>query len=118
MDDKSLLNKFSACRKLLIAIGDETRQIIVAALACADCETGMRVGEITEKTHLSRPAVSHHVKILLDAEIIGLRPRGTMNFYYLKLGGAWRELVALVNHIEEVRRECRKEESSCNIGSI
>lgn len=110
MDDKEMLNQFAACRKLLIALGDETRQAIIAVLASADCEEGMRVGEITEKTHLSRPAVSHHVKILLDAEVIGLRRQATMNFYYLKLGGAWGELVTLVNHIEEVRKTCECEE--------
>lgn len=110
MDDKEMLDQFAVCRKLLIALGDETRQAIIAVLARVDCEEGMRVGKITEKTHLSRPAVSHHVKILLDAEVIGLRRQGTMNFYYLKLGGAWGELVALVNHIEELRKTCECEE--------
>lgn len=105
-----MLNQFTACRKLLIALGDETRQAIIAVLARAGCEEGMRVGEITERTHLSRPAVSHHVKILFDAEVIGLRRQGTMNFYYLKLGGAWGELVTLVNHIEEFRKNCECEE--------
>lgn len=110
MDDKEMLDQFSACSKLLIALGDETRQAIIAVLTCTDCEEGMRVGEITERTHLSRPAVSHHVKILLDAEVIGLRRQGTMNFYHLKLGGAWGELVALVNRIEEARKNCECEE--------
>lgn len=110
MDDEKMLNQFAACRKLLIALGDETRQAIIAVLTGADCEEGMRVGEITEKTHLSRPAVSHHVKILLDAEVIGLRRQATMNFYFLKLGGAWGELVALVNRIEELRKNCDCEE--------
>lgn len=110
MDDKEMLNQFAACCKLLIALGDETRQAIIAALACTDCEEGMRVGEITEKTHLSRPAVSHHIKILLDAEVIGVRRQATMNFYHLKLGGAWGELISLVNHIEELRENCECEE--------
>ena len=110
MNDKVTLDQFTACRKLLIALGDETRQAIIAVLTCADCEVGMRVGEITERTHLSRPAVSHHIKILLDAEVIGLRRQATMNFYYLKLGAAWGELVTLVNHIEEIRKTCECEE--------
>ena len=110
MDDGEILNQFTACSKLLIALGDETRQAIIAALTSTECEEGLRVGEITERTHLSRPAVSHHVKILLDAEVIGLRRQGTMNFYYLKLGGAWGELVALVNNIEEARKICECEE--------
>ncbi len=110
MDGKAMLNQFAACRKLLSAIGDETRQIIITVLASADCKEGLRVGEITERTHLSRPAVSHHLKILLDTEVIGLRRQATMNFYYLELGGAWGELVTLVNHIEELRKICECEE--------
>ena len=110
MDDKAMLNQFTACRKLLSALGDETRQMIIAVLASADCEEGMRVGEITERTHLSRPAVSHHLKILLDTEVIGLRRQATMNFYYLELGGAWGELVTLVNQIEELRKICECED--------
>ena len=56
---------FMQSKKLLIAIGDETRQLILIALMEAGCD-GMRVGDITSRTNLSRPAVSHHVKILLD----------------------------------------------------
>ncbi|WP_341481872.1 metalloregulator ArsR/SmtB family transcription factor [Enterococcus cecorum] len=47
-------------------------------------EGGTRVGAITEKTHLSRPAVSHHIKILKDAGVVGMRKEGTKNYYYLE----------------------------------
>jgi ArsR family transcriptional regulator len=94
--------QFATCRKLLIALGDETRQAIITTLIEAKRD-GMRVGEITEKTHLSRPAVSHHLRILLDAEVIGVTPEGTKNFYWLKLGGAWPILVSLVQNIETLR---------------
>ena len=49
---------FEKCRTLLVALGDETRQSIMVTLMGVDCD-GIRVGEITAKTHLSRPAVSH-----------------------------------------------------------
>ena len=42
----------------------------------------MRVGDITEKTHLSRPAVSHHLQILKEAGILKVRKEATKNFYY------------------------------------
>ena len=93
---------FTKSQKLLVAIGDETRQSIIIALANPECE-GMRVGEIKEKTHLSRPAVSHHLKILLDEEVVRLNRVGTKNFYSLKLGGEWQNLVKLINSIEKVR---------------
>ena len=44
--------------------------------------SGVRVNEITEKTHLSRPAVSHHLQILKDAGILKMRREATKNYYY------------------------------------
>ena len=78
-----LKKRFLDCQKIICAIGDETRQAIIITLLEGEWN-GMRVGEITSRTHLSRPAVSHHLKILLDAGVISLRREGTMNFYSLK----------------------------------
>lgn len=79
---ESLAADFSSSAKVLIAIGDETRQhIILEMLKMSDC-SGVRVGEITEKTNLSRPAVSHHLQIMKDAGILKVRKEGTKNYYY------------------------------------
>jgi len=67
----------------LAVIGDETRQKIILTLLGENCYPGMRVGEITEKVCLSRPAVSHHLRILKEEKIIGMREEGTKNYYYL-----------------------------------
>lgn len=40
------------------------------------------VGDITEKTHLSRPAVPHHLQTLKDAGILKVRKEATKNYYY------------------------------------
>ncbi|MBO0587999.1 winged helix-turn-helix domain-containing protein [Sporosarcina sp. E16_8] len=60
----------------LAAIGDETRQKIILTLLNENCYPGMRVGEITEKVHLSRPAVSRHLRILKEDKIISMREEG------------------------------------------
>lgn len=91
-----LVNEFKECRAIFTAIGDETRQGIIVALIDAECEPGVRVGEITIRTHLSRPAVSHHLKILKDAGIICVRKIGTMNYYYLDPD---KSSLALVNRL-------------------
>ncbi len=66
----SLANEFKTCEQILLALGDSNRQhLILEMMQIADCN-GARVGEITEKTHLSRPAVSHHLKILKDVGLI------------------------------------------------
>ena len=53
---------FRQCQKAFTAIGDETRQLILLVLLQNDL-SGIRVGEIAEKTHLTRPSVSHHLQI-------------------------------------------------------
>ena len=59
-----LAAEFESCRKILLALGDENRQhLILEMMKMGQCG-GVRVGAVTEKTHLSRPAVSHHIQIL------------------------------------------------------
>lgn len=78
----TLAEGFASCSGILSAIGDETRQhLILEMMKMGDCN-GARVCKITEKTNLSRPAVSHHLKILKDAGIIKVRKEGTKNYYY------------------------------------
>ncbi|EPY14415.1 MULTISPECIES: ArsR/SmtB family transcription factor [Paenibacillus] len=96
---------FINCQKVLVAIGDETRQAILLVLMETDCQTGLRVGEITEQTHLSRPAVSHHLKILRDAGIIEMRKEATKNFYYINLRTKIGLLKTLVLDIEELMHD-------------
>ena len=77
-----LAEEFASCTKILTALGDETRQhLILEMMRLGNC-SGVRVCEITEKTNLSRPAVSHHLQILKDAGIVRMRKEGTKNFYY------------------------------------
>lgn len=90
-----LAENFEASSKLLVAIGDETRQhLILEMMKMGNC-SGVRVGEITEKTNLSRPAVSHHLQIMKNAGLIKVRKEGTMNFYYFDPDvEAWEQLTA------------------------
>ena len=57
--------EFAMCRDAFIALGDESRQLIFMQLL--QNYGGMRVGELTNTVGLSRPTVSHHLKILKDA---------------------------------------------------
>ncbi len=74
---------FEKVQPILNVIGDQTRQLVLLVLMETRCTEGMRVGEITTKTHLSRPAVSHQLKILKDIGLVSMREEGTMNFYYI-----------------------------------
>lgn len=103
VEERQLLaNEFLQCRKAIIALGDETRQSILMTLLMSE-KIGCRVGEITERTHLSRPAVSHHLQILKDAGIVSMRRKGTMNFYFVSADSTqWKKLKKLIDHINEI----------------
>ncbi len=81
-DIDRLAGQLEECQKVFIALGDENRlDMICQMLKYGSC-SGMRVQEITECSRLSRPAVSHHLKILKDAGLLKMRREGTKNYYY------------------------------------
>ena len=97
-----LAEEFLNYRKVFIALGDATRQQIFVALLQNET-IGMRVPEITKCTHLSRPAVSHHLQMLRDAGLFNMHRVGTMNFYYVDADkGCWGGLKMLVDHVDAV----------------
>lgn len=99
-----LAEELKVCRPAFLAMGDGNRQHIIVALL--ENYGGMRVGELTKRTNLSRPAVSHHLKILKDAGIVSMFKRGTMNFYHVDANESqWVQITALVNHINELVQE-------------
>lgn len=99
-----LSEKFQKCRPAFLAMGDENRLRIIVALL--ENHGGMRVGEITKLINLSRPAVSHHLKILKDAGIVNMYKVGTMNFYHVDANESqWEQIADLVNHVNELVKE-------------
>lgn len=80
---------------------DENRQQIVNML----CEQKkMTVNEITSQSNLSRPAVSHHLKLMLDADVLEFEKRGTERYYYLKLDRIIELLRELADELEKYSR--------------
>jgi DNA-binding transcriptional ArsR family regulator len=102
-DIKSITEEFENCQKLLIALGDESRQCIIIEMMKMDDCNGARVGEITERTHLSRPAVSHHLQILKDAGVVKRRKEGTKNYYYFDEDTkAMDRLLSMIAHAKSI----------------
>ena len=90
---------FDSCRAAFTAIGDETRQVILLILIQSDL-SGIRVGEIAQKAHLTRPSVSHHLQILKEAGIVNMRKECTKNFYYIRADDTqWKQMKELIGLI-------------------
>ncbi len=103
---RRLAEEFKDCQKILLALGDENRQhLMLEMMRSGSCE-GVRVGTITERTNLSRPAVSHHIRILKDAGILKVRREGTKNYYYFdEEAGAIDSLLRMLEHAKSVMEQ-------------
>ncbi len=97
------LEKFQEITPIFTVLADENRQAIVMALGK---HNQLNVKTLDELIPLSRPAISHHLKILKQAGIIGSKKQGTENYYQLTIKHA----------IEDVRRLCDLIEESCKLG--
>lgn len=62
------------------AMADSERLLILLKLFYAG-ERGKNVTELSGKSRLSRPAISHHLKVLKAAKIIDSRKEGTQIYY-------------------------------------
>ncbi|MFC6180606.1 ArsR/SmtB family transcription factor [Lactiplantibacillus daowaiensis] len=58
------------------------RQIIIALGNSGD---GLNVTDITALVNISRPAVSHHLRLMREAGVIAMRSNGVEHIYYLTL---------------------------------
>lgn len=102
---KHIASGFQSLQSAFVALGDETRLNIIIALLESD-HNGIRVGELREKTHLSRPAVSHHLKTLRDAGIVNMRREGTKNYYYVDADETqWKQMMELTKYVYEVAKD-------------
>ena len=66
----------------LKALADPTRLRLVSLVAAHEGQEAC-VCDLTEPVGLSQPTVSHHLKILVDAGILGREQRGRWAYYRL-----------------------------------
>lgn len=85
---------FQETRELFIAFGDRYRQEIILTLGK---NPHMTVKELAQQLNLSRPATSHHIKILKQAGMLGERKEGVRTYYYPTLREAFDKVKSLVD---------------------
>jgi DNA-binding transcriptional ArsR family regulator len=72
-----------AYEKTLAVLADPTRRAVLERLRNGPCS----VSEIALRLPVSRPAVSQHLKVLKDADLVRDEPRGTARIYRLHAPG-------------------------------
>lgn len=95
---QNAIETFRACIPLFQALSDPARQDIILLLAERNALT---VNEITEHATLSRPAISHHLKILRDNHLVSIRQRGTQRYYSLEIEESVMILKQLITMVED-----------------
>lgn len=104
--NQQLKQEFNAVSDFLIALGDPKRQQIIITLMQDHACQGLRVIDLIDSTQLSRPAISHHLKILKQVGLIDVRSEGTKNYYFLVQDTTpIQQLQRLLTHITTLIQE-------------
>jgi ArsR family transcriptional regulator, arsenate/arsenite/antimonite-responsive transcriptional repressor len=101
MEDKikNIKELFKKNQPLFSALGDPHRQEILHIMAD---NKHLSVIELSTLTNLSRPAVSHHLKILQDTQLVTQHIEGTRRYYHPTFKAHIVPLRALIDKIEEI----------------
>lgn len=89
---------FTELGRFLIALGDPTRQKIVMALS----RERLNVNELTERFPLSRPAMSHHLKVLAHGGLLVQDRQGRERVYRVNVSHCRQ----LVNQLKAFMSSC------------
>ena len=95
---KQTMIYMKTCAPIFSMLQDERRQEITQLLFE---HRELSVTALTEKLSLSRPAVSHHLKILKDSGLIAVEKRGVCNYYHLTSQSAIDRLLRLNEALQQ-----------------
>ncbi|MDR9855452.1 metalloregulator ArsR/SmtB family transcription factor [Paenibacillus sp. VCA1] len=95
---EQVLQQFKESIPLLEVLTDENRQAIIMVLA--QNKSGLNVNAISGHINLSRPAVSHHLKVLKQSGFIRSEKKGVENYYILTVREPLEQIKTLIAAIE------------------
>lgn len=91
---------FSECLPLLSALGDNTRQRLILLMIEGHPKT---VKELAETLQLSRPAVSHHIKVLKAAKVLNEQRIGSKRYYLPDIAQHMQPIKDLIDAIDTLK---------------
>lgn len=97
MSTARIAKSMANCTALFQALGEPARQRILLLLTEYE---ELNVNQLTERLPLSRPAISHHLKILRQAGLVSVRRAGVENYHALTADDA---VVLLDRFVQDVR---------------
>lgn len=97
MEKERILAAFNAVMPVFAIFQDQRRQELMTELCC---KGELTVNELTALVALSRPAVSHHLKLMLDAGVITVRQVGVERRYKPNMAPIIKQLKTLTAALE------------------
>lgn len=98
-ETKRIRDLFEQGLPILNALGDSNRQKLVLLMLEGKPKS---VGELASNMSLSRPSISHHLKILKDARVITEKQIGTRRYYHPITGEYVQPIQELLNEIKKL----------------
>ncbi|MBP1965664.1 ArsR/SmtB family transcription factor [Paenibacillus aceris] len=95
--------QFKECIPLLEVLTDVNRQAIIMLLG--QHKSGLNVNTIAEHIKLSRPAISHHLKVLKQNGFVNFEKKSVENYYVLTLHQPLEQIKSLITAVED---ECNR----------
>jgi DNA-binding transcriptional ArsR family regulator len=74
-------------RGVFEALGEPVRRVILELLTAGEQPVGPLVAALQSRMPISQPAVSQHLKVLLDANLVSVRASGNRRLYTLDQAG-------------------------------
>ncbi|WP_232436763.1 ArsR/SmtB family transcription factor [Paenibacillus senegalimassiliensis] len=103
---QALLHEIRQSTDIFKALADPVRQDILMMFMIAK---RMNVAQVVEQSHLSRPAISHHLKILKQAGILDSSKEKTEVYYSLTLeNSVIDQLKAIIHAVESISSDPAK----------
>lgn len=96
-EKERFLESFRSATPLFQALADPVRQELILLLAEHE---RLNVNEIADYSPMSRPTISHHLKILKQVHLVSSEKKGTQNYYKLEVARPLEQLKELVKVIE------------------
>ncbi|OPJ62935.1 ArsR/SmtB family transcription factor [Clostridium oryzae] len=96
--------------KIIKALADANRLKIIDMLSCGEkCAC-----DILEHFDFTQPTLSHHMKVLMDCELINCRKEGLWSYYSLNSTNCNKLMLFLMNLMTDTEDCICKDNTKCN----
>jgi len=104
--------------KILAALGNSTRLMLVERLSKAETFAGLSISELSEESGLTRQAITKHLETLADAGLVRRFKHGRATWYELKdepIKSAIAALTAVVKHRKRSQQSLKQFKESISL---